>query len=429
MTLEQANNLFSNFQSTVFRAIKTFLQRCNDEPEKQITTSLRIPNEIKNFYDCLAEAESTSFNTAIVNTLSKVKDCTINEYEKSFTKINDVYDYQINSIFKILDDSKIDYNDLCVLLSWIISLKVSRIEIANKERLINIVDKEAQLKLCKIFGYNYNWIQNNEKNIFYNWSTSENRWYKNVLTFVKNLIANFYLDETVKSFEVSFLCCDRNLVKNILSGSLPQQEESITPIVIAEREINGLSFKTYHKFESNNINYERCRSHFVVLIKLLLMLNKQRVVNFPSCYIIGPQAHDMVRDGNTHLSHLFNNTYLSSNSHLEDLNDLEPYSFSSDIARKTTKPNILHIADIAIMDNILDSSENNSASIALTDDLAKKCGMTKNALVKYLRLCNLDDYPNNIVSASNDGLSLNLAKIRELNMRIVENKLLDTSFG
>ncbi len=107
------HNLFSNFQSTIFRAVKSFVQKNTEgKTDKSITTTLRIPEEIKEFYECIAVAEMTSINTAIVSTLSKVKEQTINEYQKSYTKINDTYDYQINSFLKIMDNQKIDYNDL-----------------------------------------------------------------------------------------------------------------------------------------------------------------------------------------------------------------------------------------------------------------------------------------------------------------------------
>lgn len=93
----QARNLFSNFQSTIFRAVKAFLQKNKGaEADKSITTTLRIPGEIKEFYECIAEAEMTSINTAIVY-INQGKEHTINEYQRSYTKINDTYDYQINS--------------------------------------------------------------------------------------------------------------------------------------------------------------------------------------------------------------------------------------------------------------------------------------------------------------------------------------------
>ncbi|BCA93709.1 hypothetical protein TUM19329_00700 [Legionella antarctica] len=43
MNQEMTHNLFSNFQSTVFRAVKTFLQKNKgEETDKSITTSLSV---------------------------------------------------------------------------------------------------------------------------------------------------------------------------------------------------------------------------------------------------------------------------------------------------------------------------------------------------------------------------------------------------
>lgn len=436
MGQETTHNLFSNFQSTVYRAIKAFLNKNKEgeETDQLITTSLRIPAVIKEFYEFLAEAETTSFNTAIVSTLSKVKDHTITEYLKSYTKINDAYDYQLNSFLKIIDAYKIDYNDLCSLLELITDNKVSRVDITNKEKLINLIDKEVQLKFCKIFGYNYDWIKDNRNYIFYKWPGFEDRWYKNVISFVHNLIMNFYLDETVESFGLSFLCSDRNVINNIISGNIPAIEENITPIVIAKRCLNGIKVQTYHRFESNNINYEKCRSHFVVLIKMILMLNRHNVIDFPNGYAITPQQHDMIQDGSMHLVELFNKKRLTNNFCLDDLEDIQPYSLASDKSNRTDKPNIMHSLNISVIHNIIDWSDKKSTSIALTDDLASKCGMNKKKLTKYLRL-----FDKNYLHTTKDGvfmpsgddstLTINLVRIREIEAEHKENKILDTSFG
>jgi len=430
-----AHNLFSNFQSTVFRAVKAFLQKNKEgETDKSITTTLRIPGEIKGFYECIAEAEMTSINTAIVSTLSKVKDQTINEYQKSYTKINDTYDYQINSFLKIIDDQKIDYNDLCLLLEWITDAKINRTDITNKEKLINIIDKNAQLKTCQIFGYGYDWLQNNKRSISYNWPKFQDRWYKSVELFVKDLVMNFYLDETVESFELSFLCCDKNVVRNIISGISPGTEEQITPIVIANRCINGIKTHTYHQFESNDINYEKCRNYFVVLIKLILELVKYRIIRFPNGYLVTPQQHDMIVDGSMHLAELFKNNQLSNNFYLDDLKDIEPPSLSADDKNKTNKPNIYHGLNCSVLRNILTWSDKNSPSIALTDDLASRCGLNKIALAKYLRLFDLNNAKpttNGVFldSGQQDILMINLVRIRELQLELQNCKNLDTAFG
>jgi hypothetical protein len=435
MNSETIHNLFSNFQSTVYNAVKAFLQKNKGlHADKQITTSLRIPSEIKEFYECLSEAEATSFNAAIINTLSKVKDQTITEYQKSYSKINDTFDYQINSFFKIIDEYKIDYNDLCALLEYITNNKISRADITNKEKLVDIIDKKAQLKLCDIFDYSYDWLQDNNKRIYHRWPGFQDRWYKNIHSFVQNLILNVYLDETVESFELSFLCCDRNVVQNILSEITPTEEEYITPIAVINRCINGIKIRTYHRFESNNINYPKCRKYFVVLIKMILMLKRHHVIGFPNGYVITPQQHDMIRDGSMHLAELFNGRPLSNAFCLDDLAIKEIYSLLPDESKKTTSPVIAHALAVYVLDNILCWSDTNSSSIMFSDDLASKCNMTKKALTKYLWLF---DKINTTASSSNifipsenpETVLINLVKIRELRNEWDNCKMLDTSFG
>lgn len=435
MNQEIAYNLFSNFNSTVFKAVKAFLQKNNSEgTDKSITTTLRIPGEIKEFYECIAEAEMTSINTAIVSTLGKVKAQTINEYQKSYTKINDKFDYQINSFLKIIDDQNIDYNDLCTLLEWLTDTKISRNEITNKERLVNIINKEAQVKTCQIFGYSYDWLQDNKRSISYEWPSFQDRWYKNVIEFVRNLIKNFYLDETVESFQLSFLCCDKNLINNISSEKYTGTSESITPFVIANRRIQGIETITYHRLESNDINYEKCRKHFIVLIKMIFVLVNYGIISFPNGYLVPPQQHDMILDGSMHLAELFKNNQLYNGLCLDDLTDLEPHSFSFNDKNATNKPNLYHCLDFSVLHNILNWSEVNSQSTILTDNLASKCGMNKIALAKYLRLfdmnnLNLSKNKVFLYSKQEEPLIINLVRIKELQIEHQNCKWLDTSFG
>lgn len=84
-----------------------------------------------------------------------------------------------------------NYNDLCSLLEWITGSKISRTDITNKEKLINIIDKKAQLETCQIFGYSYDWLQDNKRFISYTWPNFQDRWYKHVQPFVRDLIINF----------------------------------------------------------------------------------------------------------------------------------------------------------------------------------------------------------------------------------------------
>lgn len=435
MKLEMTHNLFSNFQSTVFKAVKTFLQRNKrEETDKSITTSLRIPGEIKVFYECIAEAEMTSINTAIVSTLSKVKDQTISEYQKSYSSINDTYDYQINSFFKIIDNQNIDYNDLCMLLEWITDIKINRADITNKEILVNLIDKNAQLKTCKIFGYSYDWLQDNKRFIFYRWPEFKDRWYKNVKPFVRDLIISFYLDETVESFELSFLCCDSNVVDNISSGISSGAQENITPIVIAKRCINGIKTSTYHRFESNNINYEKCRRHFIVLIKMILVLVKNNIISFPCGYLVTPQQHDMILDGSMHLAELFNTNRPNNAFYVEDLADVEICTIPINDSHTTNEPNIYHCLDSAVIHNVLALADKDTLSMPLNDDVASRCGMNKTALAKYLRLFDMNSNQRNskvvfVSSENKDVLTLNLIRIREIQSALRECKTLDTAFG
>lgn len=428
-------NLFSNFQSKIFNTVRNFLDKDkNIDSNKPVATSLRIPNELKDFYECLAEAEMTSMNTAIINTLSKVKDQTISEYKKTYSKINDIYDYQVNSFLKIIDSHKVDYNDLIPLLSFLTGEEISRTKLTNKEQLVNLLSKSSQLKLSKLFGYNYDWLQDNASPIYYKWQKFEDRWYKNVTSFTMDIIKNFYLDSTVKNIRFSILCSDANMVKNLISGITPNKNEPITPFIEASRDINGVQVITYHRFESENINYEKCRKHFVILNKMMFMLKSYRIIDFPNGYIVSPQKHDMIRDGSMHLADLFKNTSRSNDLCLDDLLELTPRSLSSDKDDQTIKPNLYHALDCSVIHDLITWTNRDEDSAILTDELLSRCGMSTKELIKYLNLFALNTLSstgNPIFLHSNEDEKrvLNLNRIREIANEMKSTKLLDTAFG
>jgi len=70
----------------------------------------------------------------------------------------------------------------------------------------------------------------------------------------------------------------------------------------------------------------------------------------------------------------------------------------------------------------------------LTDDVASRCGMNKTALAKYLRLFDINNdqpYSNGVFLSpeKNEGLIINLVRIREIQSELRDCKTLDTAFG
>lgn len=428
---ESPYNLFNNFQSTLLKAVKLFLSEKRNSSDKLIATSLRIPNEIKEFYDCIASADSTSLNTAILNTLTKVKDHTIREYQDTHSKINDIFYYQLESLLKIIDTHQIDYNDLCALLEWATEVKVSRACLVNKEKLVQIIDKKSQLKLCQMFGFSYDWVQDNNQIISYRENSHNYYWHRNVKGFIHGVIHSFYLDDTVQSFELSFLCCDRNLIKNILSGINPEKRELITPIVIANRRIHGVNIRTYHRFQSEDINYEECRKYFIALIKLIFMLKRHEIIDYPSGYVLTQQQNDIVLNEKIPLVTLFNTTHLPNALHLESLTTTELAEQSNDLLY-TDKPHIYHVLNASLLKKISQLAKT-ADTIELTSELASQVDLSQPSLEKYLQLFDKDFSHNQtgfILCASKEGGSplINIRRVNEVSKRMEEMKMLDDCF-
>lgn len=429
---ESAYSMFSNFQSIVMKAVKAFLSKPRgEESNRLITTTLRIPGEIKEFYECLAEAEMSSLNTAIVSTLVKVKDYTLDEYQNKHLMIKDAFNYQIDSVLKIIETQRIEINDLTALLSWASGKKISRSEVSNKENLIDLIDKEAQLKLCNAFGYQYDWLKDNSCPINYWLANEVGHWYKNINRFIKSILLKFSLDETVDEFELSFLCSDKNVVRNILSKNFPSDEERITPIIIADRTINGVKTKTYHCLQSENINYEKCRSHFIVLINLLMVLVKCRIVDYPKGIFVPPQQHDMLLDGKLHVSHLFKAKTITNDFLLDNLEGIQEHQVPENSKSSTSIPNAYHALDTSILDNILNLASKEELSVLVTDELISKLNITKVRLIKYLNLLSKVDFEKTPIFNldNNQSIVIDLEKFRAISLLSSKCKVLYTAFG
>tara|TARA_B100001996_G_scaffold375635_1_gene355845 strand:+ start:637 stop:1368 length:732 start_codon:yes stop_codon:yes gene_type:complete len=197
------------------------------------------------------------------------------------------------------------------------------------------------------------------------------------------------LDEAVISFRIAFLCCDANIVRNIISDTYSDTDESMTPIIIANRCIHGINVRTYHRFESQNINYHKCRKHLIMIAKMIMMLVKHINLDFPSGYVVTPEQHENIFYGKMHLAELFNNHWFLNGFHIDDLEDIEYLDSKNDQSRVDTTdcPQLHHALDASILYKLKFIEKNKDhGKIRITNELAKEYNMTPNTMVKYLAL-------------------------------------------
>ena len=424
-------SLFNYFQNNLMEGVKLFLSQKKDNGDKLVPISLRIHADVKNFFECVAETSGQSFNGVIQTLLENVKNQTIaTEYEQPAEKIKRAFDYQINSLLNAWMQvthtcNNLNYNDLASLLGWLNNKTVEREDLIHADNLIQLFNKEAQKKFCQTFGYGYLWLQDNSQPIHERSETTKYRWYKNIILFVRGLIKRFYLDETVESFDLSFLCCDREVVNHIKNNTNIERPERITPFVIAHRKINGIEVTSYHLFETNDINYEKCRQYLIALIKIIMYLVNEKIMRYPNGYTITPEEHDKILNGQKHLSDYFQRRVHSYNYHIEDLADIKETRLSE---KETDNPHFYNILNSSELFNVFESTEQKDKA-PITEKMASKFGMTPKILEKYLWL-----YENNTLSGhlleTTDGLtSVNLKKLKLIQSEINKCPNFNTSFG
>lgn len=320
-------NLFSSLQKNLIEAVKAFLASESTNSEKNLHTeeklvpiSLRISSGVKTFFDCVADKSGQSFNGVITNVLEKAKEETLTEYNSASARIQQVFDYQINSFLQIIDEHKIDYNELPILLGWLTGKEIKESDLTDRKKWMDLMTKSVKEKACKLFDVRYNWLKDNSCS---KGEYNQILWYKEIYNFVFHFIQEFYLDETITSFKVECFISNSEIVHNILSDIFPEQEDDVIVFITAERKIGDMKFTTYHQCESQNLNYWRSREYFVLLIKILLALSKSLEHNFlyPSAYLISREESLQVARHELHISTVINRRttypfhYLTSVAH------------------------------------------------------------------------------------------------------------------
>jgi|GEM_PF-2767488 len=428
-------NLYTNFQPLLKNAIKKFLStNDNFDSDKTITTSLRLSSDLKQFYENLAEAESTSLNTAIINTLSKVKECTISHYKYTYDSVEDLHLTQVNSLINIIETSNVDLNDLDNLFEWLNGRKPEREELIDKRAISKLFNKDAQKNLCTTFGYNYSWLSNNQHRI--NEINTDFRWYKNVRGCISKIIFNYYLNSPVSSLNLGFIVSDMHSIKNIYVNKFSETPNYVTPFLMVNRNINGIHVRTYHSFESNDINYERCRNYFIMLVKMSLVLQNAKVLNDVFGYLIPHETHDKIKTGHIHLSEVcVNKENILHEFYFDDFEEMTPISFPNDNENKTTVPNIFNMLDIGIIDTLAHHAKNEKGPddtyLKITDTRIFLNRIKIEQISKYLNLYGkaLNIYMDITEPTRTDpALYINKLDILKIHEEIKGTKSLVTSF-
>lgn len=351
-------NIVSVFKSVIYNAVKHYLsdKKKQTSLDENIPTTLRISKETKLFYECLAQQESSSLNSVLTKTLEGIKEAAIHDYGANYTDINEIFDKQISSFLKVLKTCKIHENDIPVILEWLTDRKVTRRDILDKKFLIDVFDKEVQLKFCKIFGFSYRWLSNNsyDVNYIYNNGQYPFDWYKSSTESMMGLIKDIYTDDTVTQITINFLTDNQNIENVILKAS--EVETHIYPVIIIERDIKGVKFTNYRLCKKQDIGYFRCHAYFIALLKLIHMLDENRILDQTNFIPISKEQMDSLTSNRVSIYELYEIAQHKKCCSIDDLNVdhiKQPSSFKkSDDIKLTNEARFHHVLDISFIENL-----------------------------------------------------------------------------
>tara|TARA_R110002167_G_scaffold184717_1_gene385197 strand:- start:20677 stop:21975 length:1299 start_codon:yes stop_codon:yes gene_type:complete len=343
-------------------ALRGYLKNNNEEKKTKasgIPTSLRIPESLKSFYSALSLHEGRSLNATYISALELVKESTIEAYRKNesdyLAKVISAQDMSINMIFKIFDIHKIGHKDIPTLLSYFSNKKVSDMSLRDHESLVSILDKTTMLRICKTFGFNYDWLGRDNEQISHKIGFGDT-FYREIKNLIEKIIYDYHIQDNVISMRLDFIISDpENYLQDF--NLVHKRNESIggfiTPFLIVERMINGVATRTFHKMkDQESAAYHKVRKSFADLSRHIEYFFDLGVLCAPNVYHFEPGLYDDVRSGKIHLSEIINYKSMPIAWDWLDIAELSE-----------AKPNICDYLDLRAISKIKDLIQKKNTSL------------------------------------------------------------------
>lgn len=291
---------------SINQAVIDFEQNHNPSTASGITPmTLRMPDELKRFYECLASSESTSLQAVMIGTLKLVFK---NSVEQANIENPDIFfKRQIDRFLTILKDNSFDLNDLPELLSFITKKKIDRKSLYTEPfKIYSLMNKSHLMQFAQLFGYGYPWLagqvddcHDSQFNYF------EETWYHDITAFLRRMIQHYRQDSSATKLRLIFLCNDLAVDAHIIQDKSVTAEYALMPVLHIERQCNDINFSTYHALSANSISHLERRHNFVKLINALQSLQRAAIIQPTILYYLPTPELRAVIDGLSHVCTLF----------------------------------------------------------------------------------------------------------------------------
>jgi len=251
------------------------------EQQGKLTTSIRLAEGVRHFYEAQAEHLGISLQECLALTLTGVMR---SSWEPQASEL----ELQVDRFFSLFEEHGIAATDIPAILKDCSDIEKS--DLLERRLLLNKLNKKIFTTLSSLFYIEIGWLRG-ERVLPYQ---REYRLYKNAFGIARYLTIAKRENRNVR---VLFIV-QRNTSTQILQRLYEAyrrgddiQEVNVKVIVELEKVVNGVSLKTYDVFDELRWNYVKCRRD----IKLIMMFCNKTGIRFDG-YELPEAAYSSLRN-------------------------------------------------------------------------------------------------------------------------------------
>ena len=311
--------------------------------DNRINISLRLDEQLKQFYTELGNETENSLQGILVSALRDYRDFLY--LDESNDDVLNRYSLMFKKVFQLFDRAKIPFPRWADLLKGISGLPFSSEMLTDSTHLMRIASDKFVKRVCEIFDCDYSWLIGNSNPTYENivGSTIYDQSIRHHYSMAASSLIKIYeSDEDVKDVELILLDLDQSYRK-IIDKEITFNNSSLASMGLytkVEYSINNVNFSVFHLINSSlNMTYEPCHDdvlRFFVIMGYLSDKKRSMKIKRSACYTIyktdaKPLSIYDLQKGNTsalyHLNLDVINNELLEKAELEKINnDLEENS-------------------------------------------------------------------------------------------------------
>lgn len=229
-----------------------------ESDQRRIPTTVRLEPQVKAFVERHSEAMGLSIQDFIGMTLRAVMIASENP------KVSEL-DLMISRFFDLFQSFEITTADIPLLLPENI---LARADLEHRDRILNALDRSLVQHIASVFLVNPEWLKGVSSECIDR--SQIGHWYKSPASFARSILVH-RLKADVTRVSVLFVTGDETSLARLdeartKGDAIPSLD--ITPVIVLDMVTNGVRFNTYHVWDTQRWNYEKCRIDLKVMMLL-----------------------------------------------------------------------------------------------------------------------------------------------------------------